>query len=300
MMMEDSMLTERKRSRIGDVMNWRWLTLTPLSLMLLLLALAMWGAPAHAAQSDVQPRAQRDVQAEPLESIGPLPVPVLRIGVEDSWPPYADAQGRGLSTNIVQAAFAAIGLQVIIEAKPYARVLRDLEAGLLDAGYNITRQASTENRFVFGSEPILTATVSFYYSPTAIHEYHSVTDVPTGTSIASIIDYEYGDLFESQRHRYQEYKVMRQSQIILMLMAKRVDAGVLYDRVAEYTLDMMDLPESSLVRGARIHTSDVYVAFSRQNPRSQEYAALLDQGLRTIRENGVYDQLIQRPWQHLE
>lgn len=233
----------------------------------------------------------REVETEPGTG-EPEPLPVLQLAVEDSWPPYADAAGRGLSTDIVLAAFAAVGVEVTIEVKPYSRVMRDLKAGLVDGGYNITRMTANQERFIFGEEPLTTATVSFYYRPGAVKAYWSATDVPTGTRIATIIDYDYGDHFESQRERFREYKVMRQSQIIHMLLAGRVDVAVMYDRVAAYTLNTLGLPQETLVRGETIHPSDVYVAFSRHNPRAQEYAALLDEGLRKIRQNGVYDQIL--------
>lgn len=281
-----------------------------LFLILMLMCSLVLGSGAVVADSPADPAsvaADTAVEASPAEAATALeenedqgdsealePRPVLRVGVEDGWPPYADAQGRGLSTDIVTAAFAAAGLEVNIETKPYARVLRELDSGHLDAGYNVVPQMSTEQRFIFGSVPVLTATVSFYYPPGAVKSYQSVADIPTGTTIASIIDYEYGDQFEAQRSRFREYKVMRQSQIIRMLMAGRVDMAVMYDRVVEYTLNRMDLPADTLVRGALNHTSDVYVAFSRKNPRSAEYAELLDQGLLEIRRNGVYDQILNR------
>lgn len=254
-------------------------------LLATLIGYGCWSGVVLAAEP--QPVAA-SVEPEPA----PARRPVLRIGAEDSWPPYVDGLGQGLSTDIVKAAFAAVGVEVTIEAKPYARVLRELEAGQLDAGYNVVPQTSTEPRFIFGEVPLLTATVSFYYVPNAVKPYQSVADIPTGTTIASIIDYEYGDQYEAHRSRFREYKVMRQSQIIRMLVGGRVEVAVLYDRVAAYTLNRMELPPDTLVRGALHQTSDVYVAFSRKNPRSKEYAALLDEGLRIIRKNGVYDQIL--------
>lgn len=218
---------------------------------------------------------------------------VIHLGVEDGWPPYADHNGEGLSTEIVRAAFAAVGQQVIISVKPYARVLRDVEAGHIDGGYNVTRQASTERRFIFGHYPILTANASFYYAADRPQSYQTARDIPSKARVASIIDYEYGDIYESQRERFREVSVARQNQIIRMLLAHRVDVAVMFDRVAEYTLADMNLPADILSRGATTNASDVYVAFSLKNPESKKYAALLDEGLLKIRESGVYENLMQ-------
>ncbi|WP_439133435.1 substrate-binding periplasmic protein [Pseudomaricurvus sp.] len=218
---------------------------------------------------------------------------VIHLGVEDGWPPYADQYGLGLSTEIVKAAFEAVGQKVKISVKPYARVLSDVEAGHLDGGYNVTRQASTEKRFIFGQSPILTASASFYYEAGSSQDYQTARDIPDDASVASIIDYEYGDIYQSQRQRFNEVSVARQHQIIRMLLAQRVDVGVMFDRVVDYTLSDMNLPANVLSRGAVNHTSDIYVAFSRKNPDSEKYAASLDKGLLKIRKNGVYDALMQ-------
>lgn len=233
------------------------------------------------------------VHAETAKAAKPSSNAIIHLGVEDGWPPYADYQGKGLSTEIVKAAFAAVGQKVVISVKPYARVLRDVEAGHLDGGYNVTRQASTERRFIFGYYPILTANASFYYAADRPHAYQTARDIPSKARVASIIDYEYGDTYESQRERFREVSVARQNQIIRMLLAHRVDVAVMFDRVVEYTLVDMNLPPDILSQGAVINASDVYVAFSLKNPESKKYAALLDEGLLKIRESGVYENLMQ-------
>lgn len=45
------------------------------------------------------------------------------LAVEDSWPPYSDADGQGISTNILKQAFSSVGIKLISKVYPYARVL---------------------------------------------------------------------------------------------------------------------------------------------------------------------------------
>ncbi|WP_460853874.1 substrate-binding periplasmic protein [Pseudomaricurvus hydrocarbonicus] len=256
---------------------------------------------------------------------GGLPVPIV-IGVEDSWPPFADEQGQGISTDIVKAAFASVGQPIKLMVMPYARVLRETEAGVIAAGYNVTRQASTQQRFIFGKTPILRASASFYYSnATSLVDrspeqefidstteqaltpgdstssdippknYASAKEIPDGERVALILGYEYGDTYEAQHTRFREYRVARQKQIIRMLLAGRVDMAVLFDRVATHTMEELGLPENVLRRGAQNHVSEIYVAFSREHPESEKYAAMLDLGLENIKNSGVYDAIMSKP-----
>ena len=45
------------------------------------------------------------------------------LAVEDSWPPYSDENGNGISKNIVQKALDNAGYSVEFITVPYARAL---------------------------------------------------------------------------------------------------------------------------------------------------------------------------------
>ena len=56
-------------------------------------------------------------------------------------------------------------------------------------------------------------------------------DIPKGTSIALIVDYEYGELYEKNRNIFDEIRVSSQMQIIKLLQLKRVDMAIMFDDV---------------------------------------------------------------------
>lgn len=223
------------------------------------------------------------------------PMSSVVLAVEDSWPPYAGADGQGISTDILERAFSVVGIKLITKVYPYARVLNEVEKGILIGGYNVTRQASTDKYFLFGQQLLLQAAASFYFSQenTLAHEYRSIADIPTGTTVGVIIDYEYGDLFEQHKNRFNEVRVSSQRQLINMLRMGRVDSAILFDAVASHTLRSMQLEASSILKGPLNHTSDIYVAFSRSHKHAQFFADKLDEGLELIKANGQYESLLQ-------
>ena len=77
-----------------------------------------------------------------------------------------------------------------------------------------------------------------------------------------------------------------------MLIAKRIDAAIMFDRVATYTLMEMKLDDRVISKGATNHVSDIYVAFSKQNPQSARLAADLDKGIRALKQSGEYNTLL--------
>lgn len=216
------------------------------------------------------------------------------LAVENSWPPYADVNGEGISTSIIRQAYATMGIKLMTKVSPYARVLDSVEKGIIVGGYNVTRQASTEKIFLFGKQAVLQAAASFYFpahNPDSEH-YKTINDIPDGSRIGLIIDYEYGDIYEQHRHRFQEVRVSKQEQIINMLSLGRLDSAIMFNAVAGYTLKSMGLNSDVILQGPLNHTSDIYVAFSKSHKKAQYFSDLLDQGLKNIKTNGQYQQLL--------
>jgi len=216
----------------------------------------------------------------------------LALGAEDSWPPYSDKNGQGISTNIVNAAFAKVGITTKIQVRNYARVLQDVKAGLLDAGYNVTRQQKTEHEFIFGEQPILQARAYWYFPAGNKINFQSLDRLPDGYRVGCIIDYEYGDVYEQERHRFKEIRVPRQSQLIRMLQQGRIDAALMFEEEANHALKEMGLPRDAVAKGMLNHTSDIYLAFSRKNPQSISNAKMFDLGLKRLKATGEYSALL--------
>ncbi|MBU2176410.1 MAG: hypothetical protein KJ556_14915, partial [Gammaproteobacteria bacterium] len=87
---------------------------------------------------------------------------LIRIAAEDNWPPFSDEQGKGLSEQLVKAAFATQGYQISTVVVPYARALYFTSKGDTDACWNVTRQLSTERDFILHKTPLFSADSSFY------------------------------------------------------------------------------------------------------------------------------------------
>jgi len=214
------------------------------------------------------------------------------LGAEDSWPPYSDKNGEGIATNLIKAAYKKVGIDVKIQVRPYARVLQDVKNGLLDGGYDVTRQENTEREFIFGREPIFQAKAFWYFPPNTPHKFSNLAAIPNGFRVGGIIDYEYGDIYEHERHRFNEIRVSRQSQLVNMLIRGRLDAAIMFEEEANQTLIGMNLPSEAITKVIYNHTSDIYVAFSKKRQSARFYAEELDKGITLLKISGEYERLL--------
>ncbi|MFK0570012.1 substrate-binding periplasmic protein [Endozoicomonas sp.] len=215
----------------------------------------------------------------------------ILIAAEDSWPPFSDQSGNGVSRALVTAALAREGVQAKIFVVPYARALNDTETGKVNACWNVTRQPSTEKQFIFGEEALLTARASYFYAPDSDLDFTSVESIPDQTRVGVIIDYEYGSSFSQHQQRFKLTRVNSQAQLIKLLLSKRIDVAIMFDEVAQYTLQTVGIPASAIIKGQQNHVSDIYVAFSRKYKESRALAAKLDKGLRALKASGEYERL---------
>ncbi len=216
----------------------------------------------------------------------------IRLGAEDSWPPYSNEHGQGISTELIKAAFAKSGVTPGFQTLPYARVLHDLDSGKIDGGYNVTLQSTTKNRFLFGAVPLLSVESYWFFKPDSFADIKRIEDIPVKFRVGIIRDYEYGDIYEQHRHRFTEIQLTQQSQIIRMLQQGRIDAAVMFDREAEFALDKMGLDQSTLEKRFLNHRGDVYLAFSHKSPRAIWLAQEFDKGLLMLKASGEYEQIL--------
>ena len=215
----------------------------------------------------------------------------IHLGAEDSWPPYSDELGQGISTNIIKAAFAKSGLSPTFQIMPYSRVLHDLASGKIDGGYNVTLQTSTKDKYLFGEIPLLTAEAYWFFRPKTFTKIQSIEDVPATFRVGVIRDFEYGNIYDSHRHRFVEVRVTQQSQLIRMLKQGRIDAAIMFDQEAIHALKRMQWSDDTFEKRFLNHQGDVYLAFSAKSPRARWLAQQLDKGLKELKESGEYDQL---------
>jgi polar amino acid transport system substrate-binding protein len=202
----------------------------------------------------------------------------ITLAVENSWPPYSDQNGNGISKNIIEAAYNAMNVEVNFIAVPYSRALRMAEHGQVDGAFNVTKQESTIEKFNFGEVPILQTTASFYYHKDSTINFTSTNEIPNTTSVGVIIGYEYGNNYEKNRSRFKEVAVANQEQLIQLLKKRRIEVAIMFDEIVKNKLENMGLHTSDIRKGKINHKSDIYVAFSKSRD-TKNAIKLLDEGL---------------------
>lgn len=215
---------------------------------------------------------------------------LINLGMEDSWPPFAFSDGRGYTAQIVKSACEHAKLKCIVNVYPYARLISQIENAKLDGGFNVAKQENRVNQFVFGQEPIVAA-ISSMYTLSQNEALKSLKNLPNHFKLGVIRGYEYGDNYETEKSRFKLTVVNNQQQLIKMLIQKKIDGILLYDKVKEYTISQMSLSQNVIHKAFENSISEVYVAF-KKSQKSYEIAKEFDKGLLMIKKNGLYAKIL--------
>ncbi|WP_394204834.1 substrate-binding periplasmic protein [Shewanella waksmanii] len=214
----------------------------------------------------------------------------VKLAAEDNWAPFADHSGTGLSHQLINDAFSRMQVQVNSIIVPYARGVKMAQQGQVDGVFNLVKEQSTEHLFIFGQQPLFTASASFYQNNNHPLNVDDKYQLPQGTRVGIIEGYEYGDELVELTH-LQLLRVSNHNQLINLLLLNRIDAAIMYNQVADQYLSKMNVTRE-ISPQFHNHTGVVYLAFSKQNPDAQLLADTLDAGLLALKADGRYQQIM--------
>jgi len=215
----------------------------------------------------------------------------ITLGAENDWIPYANQDGTGMSNEMVRAAYKAVGIAVVFQVGPYNRLLQDVRDGAILGAFNVPRERSNEDLYLFGKTPLFTALSAYYHNRDNPLSATRKEELINGETVGVVFDYGYGDFF-TNNDRIAKVEV-RSDLLNLRKLAKgRLDATILYDKTARKLIEDNGLGDK-IVKAFDSESADIYVAFSKVFPRAQYYADKLDEGLAIIKANGEYQKILE-------
>ena len=222
----------------------------------------------------------------------------LRLGAEDDWYPYTayrDGKVQGMSVDIVKAAFAASDTEITLVPYPYSRCMQMTREGQLAACFNTAPNTLIESQFLHPEEPLFDAEIMLWAKRPTAH----ILDLPqqlAGRRVAMTSGYEYGPLLDDDQ-KVVKVSVRRDLSGFLMLLRGRVEFVAAYRDTAEALFREHPDLQGQFEPVATVHRPKLYLSLSRQHPDAARLLEHFDQGMRQIRRDGRYQQILQQ-WQH--
>lgn len=215
----------------------------------------------------------------------------------DSWCPYNCDPGSdrpGYMVDIAKAVFEPQGITVEYRVLPWTEAVETARSGGAEGVIGAT--ADDAPGFVFGakalgfSSNILAARKGYRFT------YDGVRSLE-GQRLAAVRDYSYGEELDAFIAKGGGVRLAEgdnaKMQNIELLLAGTVDLVLEDQNVMEYSLTAAGLTGLlDLHRTGK--TTPLHIAFSPANPRSADYARMLDQGVAELRASGRLAEILKR------
>ncbi|WP_295751980.1 ABC transporter substrate-binding protein [Undibacterium sp.] len=217
---------------------------------------------------------------------------------EDNWYPYAalkDGKISGFAVDVIQAAYAKVGITVEFTSAPYSRCLMLTKTGSALGCFNSTNDTSLGPEFLFHEVPLFRAMIGIYASAKNSKKPLKEIDL-RGHRIGVTHQYTYGDQIETDKAIIREVAPSDLSNLRKLVIG-RSDYSLIYTRVASYLEASYPAEfKGKIFQVGTVLDDKLFVSFSKIRPESAHYARLLDQGLLAIRADGTYKKL-ELKWQ---
>lgn len=216
----------------------------------------------------------------------------------DIWCPVNCVPGSaqpGIFVELAQEIFAEAGIQVQYQTLNWARTLREVRSGELNAAIGAGVQDAPD--FLFTPTPVAQSRYCFYTREDSIWEYTGVASLP-GQRLGVINDYSYGEQLNAYVSKYgktdQVQAVAGDNALelnLVKLQRQRLDVVLENSWVMQSTLATaghQPLREA----GCREPDVPIYLAFSPIHADSKRYVELFERGLQRYRANGRLQALL--------
>jgi len=222
-------------------------------------------------------------------TIAAEPVPLVAAIIPGSVEPGLETAAIGLNVELIRAAFKKAGLATKIDLLPWRRAKVVAEVGRAAALFTCSHRPDRERHFLYSSKIRTVRTGIYALVRNNSPKIRSLSDI--GNKLVGVTaGYNLQD--ELNDANIASIDAPDDHALVSMLFTKQSE----YIYASEDIISpiMKRLNRAAHVRFFSLGTDDLYVCFSRKWPGVAGIAEKFELGLRGIRANGTFDQIINR------
>lgn len=213
----------------------------------------------------------------------------------DPWPPFLDPDHprQGVAMEIARAAFKSQGHDLEFAFVPWVRALDGVKNGEYDALLG-TWWTKERTEFLEYSEPYLTNQIKFIKRKGDPFEFEELRSLE-GKTVGTVRGYGYGDEF-AEADFFTRQPVAKMITNVRKVVHGRLDLALEDELVARSLIAREDpsLIDQIEFTGNALSSEGLHVTSGLKNARHSMVIDAFNKGLKTIRENGTFDQILEQ------
>lgn len=222
--------------------------------------------------------------------------------VADLWCPYncePTSYNPGFMIEIAREALAEKNIEIQYSNIPWARAIEETRKGSYTAIVGAAKGDAED--FIFPDVPQAVSRNIFYVRAGETWQYKGVNSLKEKI-LAVIEDYDYGEemknyIAENKNNNTRIQSVSGEDALainIKKLLNRRVDVIIENEAVMQGSLQKMALQDKIAPAGGLNMEDDLYLAFSPKNSKSSEYAKIISEGTKKMRETGRLQEILDK------
>lgn len=235
----------------------------------------------------------------PFILLTPIYAETIELGAENGAGLWGKEDGTGCGNEIVIAAFKAVDIDIKLRIEPYARVKNEALSGKIAGCFAMAWEDSLKDKIVFAKEPLYTVRSVYFKSLTKpLLAIHKVEELPTGTKLGTVIDYEYPpeDVAAWKANDVKLIPAPRESINLNKIADGEIPIAVaMIDELksADYLIDTSNVKNKVTVAFVS-KSQGSYVGFSLKNKNGLYAKQMFDKGYKIIKQNGTLNEIIKK------
>lgn len=220
----------------------------------------------------------------------------------DAWLPFngtADTEPEGFMLDVAREVFDSRGIEIRYINTSWSRAIKGTEEGLFDGA--VGASIGDGENLVFPGQELGRGYLAFYVQSDEQWTFEGI-DSLSGKSLGVIESYDYrpwlGKYIRENNGDSRRIQVMSGEnpleQNIMKLVSGRVDVVVGNESTIRFAAKKLGILEKIKPAGYDDQVAFLYIGFSPANPRSEEYARILSDGINELRLNGRLGEILDR------
>lgn len=231
-----------------------------------------------------------------LATFGYASADTLIVAVEDRAAPWSKKDGSGFANDVVRAAFKASKVDIQLQVVPYARCKHMVVQGEVAACFSMSWVPELQGEVAFSAKPLFVCYSDYFANTNKPMVALSENNIPNGTTIGTVINYEYPPSFYNLKRVVIEESVSEKV-LLRKLAAGRVELALInYNETKPYEKIVAEAGVTGRVKPAfRSGILKSFIGFSEKHPQGPLARKKFNEGYKMISANGVLDR-IRRQW----
>lgn len=224
---------------------------------------------------------------------------------EDDFAPYGyksqQNEAAGFATEVIVAAYKAVGVDVKFKIMPYARCMDLVLEGVEVGCYDTNNDEKSLKNYIFPDEPLFIGEMVLW----ARNDFDGEMDLERLISSGEVVGVTHGYNYDAPGVSFDYNDQIKKdsaptvTMTLLKLLANRYNFAAVEKKVALLAIakNKEELEGKVKIVGEISHPG-LYISFSKKHADGQKYSDLFSQGIRIIKQTGQYNYL-EKKWNTL-